>query len=72
MKETLICKDCNTYEKEIKIIAGLFVFISALLGFLHSKYWLIFTMFVGLNLAQYAISGFCPLNNIIRKVKKND
>lgn len=54
-------------ENYIRIIAGTFVFVSAALGFFHSKYWLLLTMFVGLNLFQFGFSGFCPLAIILKK-----
>ena len=52
----------------VMMFAGIFVFASALLGFFYSKYFLIFTMFVGLNLFQYSFSGFCPLKIILKKL----
>ncbi len=55
-------------ENYIRIIAGAFVFISALLGFFVSKYWLLFTMFVGLNLFQFGFSGFCPMAIALKKL----
>jgi len=60
-------------ENYIRIIAGIFVFASSLLGYVHSKYWLFFTMFVGLNLFQFGFSGFCPLALVLKKcgVKEN-
>jgi len=55
-------------ENLIKVIAGTFVFVSALLGYLYNKNWLFFTMFVGLNLFQYGFTGFCPLGIILKKI----
>lgn len=55
-------------ENYIRIIAGTFVFVSALLGFLYSKNWLFFTMFVGLNLFQFGFTGFCPMAIILKKI----
>lgn len=55
-------------ENYIRIIAGLFVFVSALLGYFHHKYWLFFTMFVGLNLFQFGFTNFCPLGIILKKM----
>ncbi|MCA9460337.1 MAG: DUF2892 domain-containing protein [Nanoarchaeota archaeon] len=57
-------------ESKIRIIAGTFVFISALLGFFHHKYWLFITMFVGLNLFQFGFTQFCPLKLILKKFEK--
>lgn len=57
-------------ENKIRIIAGMFVFISALLGYTHHKYWLFFTMFVGLNLFQFGFTNFCPLEIILKRLEK--
>lgn len=56
----------------IHVIAGLFVLISLSLGIetspvFHSKYWLFFTAFVGLNLFQFGFSKFCPLGYILKR-----
>ncbi len=55
-------------ERYVKVIAGAFVFVSALLGYLHHEYWLFFTMFVGLNLFQYGFSQWCLMANILKKL----
>ena len=55
-------------KEGVKMFAGIFVFASAALGFWVHKYWLFFTMFVGLNLFQYSLTGFCPLEKILLKV----
>ena len=52
--------------KMIDLIAGVFVFISVILGVWVSPYFLIFTAFVGLNLAQSALTGWCPMMSILR------
>lgn len=52
--------------KMIDLIAGVFVFISVVLGVWVSPYFLIFTAFVGLNLAQSAFTGWCPMMSILR------
>lgn len=57
----------------IHVIAGWFILLSLLLGvevspLFHSKYWLFFTAFVGLNLFQFGFSKFCPLGLILRKL----
>ena len=43
-----------TVNRWLRLIAGSFVFASAVLAAFHSPYWLLFTGFVGLNLAQSA------------------
>jgi Inner membrane protein YgaP-like, transmembrane domain len=40
--------------------AGLMVLLSAVLAWLVSPSWLLLTAFVGLNLTQASITGFCP------------
>lgn len=54
-------------ENYIRIIAGISVFITALLGYLHHQYWLFGTMFVGLNLFQFGFTNFCPLKIGLKK-----
>jgi hypothetical protein len=56
----------------IHVIAGSFILLSLSLGIetspiFHSKYWLFFTAFVGLNLFQFGFSKFCPLGLILKK-----
>jgi hypothetical protein len=53
---------------EIRLIAGSFVLISLALGFLVSQYWFVFTALVGINLAQSALTGFCPMEILLRKL----
>jgi len=55
-------------ENYIRAIAGTFVFVSALLGFFHSKWWLIFTMFVGLNLFQYGLTNWCLMEKVLARM----
>lgn len=57
-----------TVERCLRGIAGFFVFVSALLAYYHSLYWLLFTGFVGLNLLQSAFTNWCPMMSILRKL----
>ena len=55
----------------IHLIAGSFILLSLALGvevspLFHSKYWLLFTAFVGANLFQFGITKFCPLGLILK------
>lgn len=55
----------------IHVMAGLFILLSLALGvevspIFHSKYWLLFTAFVGLNLFQFGFSKFCPMGLILK------
>ena len=55
-------------ERWIRLIAGSFVTISVVLGYLHSSYWLFFTLFVGLNLFQSALTRWCLAEEILKKL----
>lgn len=52
--------------------AGLFILISLALGQFYGQIdltklsWLWFTAFVGLNLFQSGITGFCPLTRMLK------
>jgi hypothetical protein len=48
--------------------AGSMVLVSLLLSVVHSPYWLWFTAFVGANLLQSSITGFCPLAIILKTI----
>jgi hypothetical protein len=53
-------------ERMLRLIAGLFVAASVLLGIYVHPYFLWFTLFVGLNLFQSAFSNWCPMMTILR------
>jgi len=57
-----------TLERCIRLIAGTFVLLSLALSQLHSIYWLWFTAFVGVNLFQSALTGWCLMEDILRKL----
>lgn len=58
-----------TIKRIMRIIPGLFVIISVLLGFYVNQWWFALTMFVGVNLFQSGFTGFCPLEMILKKMK---
>ena len=55
-------------ERWIRLIAGTFVVVSVALAYFFSPYWLLFTLFVGLNLFQSALTKWCLMEDILRKV----
>ena len=57
-----------TLERWIRLIAGTFVVVSLALSEIHSRYWLLFTAFVGLNLLQSSLTGWCLMEDILRKL----
>ena len=54
---------CN--ENVIRRFAGSFVLLSLGLGWWVTPYWFLFTAFVGVNLIQSSLTGFCPLERIL-------
>lgn len=57
---------CN--EVVIRRIAGVFVMLSVALAVWVDPRWLYFTAFVGFNLFQSSLTGFCPLERILGRV----
>ena len=57
-----------TLERWIRLIAGTFIIVSLILSQVHSHYWLLFTAFVGLNLFQSALTRWCLMEDILRKL----
>lgn len=62
-----------TVERYIRIMAGFFVMLSLALGIegspiFVSPWFLAFTAFVGFNLFQSGITGFCPPGILLRKL----
>ena len=58
-----------TIERILRGIAGTFVLLSLLLGFLVHPgfYW--FTAFVGVNLLQSAFTNWCPMMSLLRRMR---
>lgn len=52
-------------ELWIRAIAGTFILLSLALAQFHSRYWLLFTAFVGLNLVQSAFTKWCLMEDIL-------
>jgi hypothetical protein len=55
-------------ERHIRAIAGSFVLLSLLLGYLYNPWWHLFTAFVGANLLQSAFTKWCLMENILHKL----
>ncbi|MFQ6103453.1 MAG: DUF2892 domain-containing protein [Candidatus Glassbacteria bacterium] len=55
-------------ERALRAIAGMFVLLSLALSYYHSKWWLLLTTFVGLNLIQSAFSNWCLMQTILKKI----
>ncbi len=57
-----------TVDRAVLMIAGVMVLLSLALGIYVSPYWFLLNLFVGLNLLQASITGFCPAAIIFRKI----
>ncbi len=55
---------------KIRLIAGVFVLASLSLGWWVSPWWLLFTAFVGVNLIQSALTGWCLMEDLLRKCEQ--
>jgi Inner membrane protein YgaP-like, transmembrane domain len=55
-------------DRAVVSFAGIMVLVSLVLAQYHSPYWLLLTAFVGLNLVQAGITGFCPAAMIFKKL----
>lgn len=55
-------------DRAVMLFAGSVVLASAVLAYVFSPLWLILTGFVGLNLMQASVTGFCPLAIVLKKV----
>ena len=56
-----------TIERALRLIAGLFVMLSVLLGMFVHVNFLWFTLFVGANLFQSAFTNWCPMMAVLRR-----
>ena len=62
-----------TVERYIRTMAGFFIMLSLALGIeaspiFVSQWFLAFTAFVGLNLFQSGLTGFCPPSILLKKL----
>ena len=52
----------------IRVLAGSMTLLSVALVQFVSPWWLLLTCFVGVNLIQSAVTGFCPPSLVLRKL----
>ena len=62
-----------TANNIVRLFAGTFILVSLALGvpgspLFVSQWFLAVTAFVGFNLFQSSLTGFCPLDNILKKL----
>ncbi|MFW6866248.1 YgaP family membrane protein [Nocardioides sp. CPCC 206347] len=54
-------------DRAVFALAGTLVLVSVVLATLVSTWWLLLAAFVGSNLLQSSITGFCPAAVILRR-----
>ena len=57
-----------TVERGLRMMAGIMGLLSVALTFYVSRYWMWFTVFIGLNLLQSAFTNWCPAMSILRSM----
>ena len=55
-------------DRAVLALAGTIILISVVLVALVSSWWLLLTAFVGLNLLQSSVTGFCPAALVFRRL----
>ncbi|MCK9489999.1 MAG: DUF2892 domain-containing protein [Xanthomonadales bacterium] len=55
-------------DRAILAFAGVMILASLALAHVLSPWWLLLTAFVGLNLLQASVTGFCPAAMVLRKL----
>lgn len=55
-------------DRAVLAMAGTIILVSVLLTALVSTWWLLLTTFVGLNLLQSSVTGFCPAALVFRRL----
>jgi len=54
-------------EKALRGIAGTFLLLSLVLTYYVHPAWVLFTIFIALNLLQSAFTNWCPMMWILKK-----
>ncbi|MCD9154239.1 YgaP family membrane protein [Aeromicrobium duanguangcaii] len=54
-------------DRAVMLMAGTLILVSVVLTAVVSTWWLILTAFVGANLLQASLTGFCPAAVILRR-----
>lgn len=57
-----------TLDRSVMLFAGAMVLLSVVLTAFVSPLFIWFTVFIGLNLMQSALTGFCPAAMLFRRL----
>jgi hypothetical protein len=70
----ILGENMATYTREQRIqrymrrIIGIMVLASAALAYFVSPYWLLFTVFIGLNMLQFGFTDWCLMKTLLEKI----
>ncbi|HIL07410.1 MAG TPA: DUF2892 domain-containing protein [Candidatus Latescibacteria bacterium] len=59
-------------ERYVRLIAGTIIMVSLVLGTFVHNYWYFVTAFVGINLFQSALTRWCLMDDILRKLSVSE
>lgn len=55
-----------TIEKALRIMAGIMILLSVALTHFVSPWWILFTLFIGVNLLQSGFTNWCPAISLFK------
>lgn len=55
-------------DRVVLLFAGIMISVGLVLSLYVSPYWLLLPGFVGLNMIQASLTGFCPLVLFLKKM----
>lgn len=55
-----------TIERTLRLIAGIMVLLSVVLTVYVNHWWILFTVFIGVNLLQSGLTNWCPMISLLR------
>lgn len=55
-----------TIEKALRIMAGIMILLSAALTHFVSPWWILLTIFIGVNLLQSGFTNWCPAISLFK------
>ncbi len=58
-------------QRQVYLVVGSLIFLSALLGALVSKWWLLIAFAVSLGLLNAARTGVCPMEKLLSRLPFN-
>lgn len=57
-----------TIDRAVFVFAGLVILIGVALAHYVSPWWILLSVFAGLNMIQAAFTGFCPAAMVFKKL----